>query len=91
MKRWFFVLLVMAGLVFGVGFSSSGPAVAKMKFKKALGLKSCNDCHDKGKPKKEASDNALYKDAKKMVTKYASSGKSCNDCHQGQKKPPKTD
>ncbi|GMV40905.1 MAG: hypothetical protein AMXMBFR64_26210 [Myxococcales bacterium] len=79
MKRWMFALAIMAGL----GLTMGPGAEAKAPFTKATGLK-CAQCHEDGKPKKEASDTPLYKVAKEHVAKG-----DCMECHKGKAKPDK--
>ena len=81
MNRWMFALVVAAGL--GLAFGPT--ASAKAPFAKATGLK-CAQCHDEGKPKKEASDNAYYKTSKEHMAKG-----DCAECHKGNLKPEKKD
>ena len=85
MKRWMTLLILTVGLGLGLGFSSGGTAEAKGKWKKALGMKSCNLCHEKGKPKKEPSEGKLYKKA----LKHSKKAKTCMECHDGKRKPEK--
>lgn len=66
-----------------------GKSIAKPNFRKELGLKSCNDCHNEGHLK-TPSVKKMYLVAEKHIIKIKKQeGKfkettTCYDCHEGE-------